>query len=425
MNLAFRREMLSLALALAAGVAAGYAFGGVRAGMVVAGVGWVAILLWRLRRLLGYVAPGGAPGRPPPLGGICGTIAQRIYAAQTASNAENARLGRQLSRNMGLIEGVRDGVLLLDSRDRILWHNSRAGLLAGLRDDDSGLAITNFLRAPQFVGYLARGRFATPLQMESPTLGGHWLEVSITSYRDGMRLLLLRDITRLKHLEQMRSDFVANLSHEMRTPLAVLRGDLENLGQVPQARRKELLASMDGQVARMTRLMDSLLRLSHLEGRGDKQPMPVAMAPVVRRAAAGHKKGRIKLDLDEELRILGDEAALESVATNLLDNACKYSDDPVSVRLWRDDDGAHLQVKDSGIGIAMEHLPRLTERFYRVDNSARRPGTGLGLAIVKHALLRCGGRLRVQSRPGAGSTFVCHFAPASIAAPGNCCKAVT
>ena len=416
MNLAFRRELLNLLLTLAAGAAVGYAAGGMGIGMVAGGAVWIVIVLLRLRRLLGYVAPGfGTPRRPPPLGGICGTIAQRIYAAQRAGAAENARLGRQLSRNMGLIEGVRDGVLLLDSRDRILWHNSRAGLLAGLRDEDRGLAITNFLRAPQFVSYLARGRFATPLQMESPALGGHWVEVSITSYRDGMRLLLLRDITRLKHLEQMRTDFVANLSHEMRTPLAVLRGDLENLGQVPEPGRKELLAGMGMQVARMTRLMDSLLRLSHLEGRADEQPVPVAMAAVIRRAAAGRHRERIELELDGQLRILGDEAALESVAANLLDNACKYSDGPISVRLWRDDEGAHLQVKDGGIGIAMEHLPRLTERFYRVDNSARRPGTGLGLAIVKHALLRCGGRLRVQSRPGAGSTFVCHFAPAAIA----------
>ncbi|HVK99918.1 MAG TPA: phosphate regulon sensor histidine kinase PhoR, partial [Dongiaceae bacterium] len=225
------------------------------------------------------------------------------------------------------------------------------------------------------------------------------------------------------NLEQMRKDFVANVSHELRTPLTVIKGYLETFLDVmgesnPQLKRG--LAQMQQQAHRMELLVNDLLLLSRLETENTTQPMKaVTVGRLLKQvyndahALNGDKGHRIQLEADENLAIFGDENELRSAFSNLVMNAVKYTPDKgnILIRWWADADGAHMSVQDDGIGIDAKHIPRLTERFYRADQSrhAKTGGTGLGLAIVKHVLIHHGAHLAIESEPGEGSTFTCHF----------------
>ena len=226
----------------------------------------------------------------------------------------------------------------------------------------------------------------------------------------------------------MRKDFVANVSHELRTPLTVITGYLETLlDNVEQINPRWLrpMQQMQQQAGRMQNLLNDLLLLAKLEATdypSDSQPVAVDLLLLSiksdAQALSGARRHRLQLQADPHLKLKGSEAELRSAFSNLIFNAVKYSPDEseISIRWWSDEQGAHLAVQDSGIGIEAKHLPRLTERFYRVDSSraSHTGGTGLGLAIVKHVLLRHRGRLDISSTPGKGSTFTCHF-PASQA----------
>ena len=239
----------------------------------------------------------------------------------------------------------------------------------------------------------------------------------------------MRDVTRLHQLEQMRKDFVANVSHELRTPLTVIAGYLETLLDNVEAvnpRWLRALQQMQQQGARMQTLLNDLLLLAKLEATdypSDNQPVP--LEPLLQTILAdaqvlsGSRAHQLSLDVEPGLRLKGSDSELRSAFSNLVFNAVKYTPDAgeIQVRCWSDAEGAHISVRDNGPGIEARHLPRLTERFYRVDSSraSHTGGTGLGLAIAKHVLMRHRGHLQVQSRPGHGSTFTCHFAPAQIA----------
>jgi two-component system phosphate regulon sensor histidine kinase PhoR len=226
----------------------------------------------------------------------------------------------------------------------------------------------------------------------------------------------------------MRKDFVANVSHELRTPLTVIAGYLETLldnVEEVNPRWRRALQQMQQQASRMQNLLNDLLLLARLETSDDPaETQPVAVDQLLQsiksdaQALSGARRHRLQLQADPHLKLKGSEAELRSAFSNLIFNAIKYSPDEseISIRWWSDEQGAHLAVQDSGIGIEAKHLPRLTERFYRVDSSraSHTGGTGLGLAIVKHVLLRHRGRLDISSTPGKGSTFTCHF-PASQA----------
>jgi two-component system phosphate regulon sensor histidine kinase PhoR len=240
-------------------------------------------------------------------------------------------------------------------------------------------------------------------------------------YGEGQHLLLVRDVSRQMRLENMRKDFVANASHELRSPLSVIAGYLETLYHDP-ALHEDLqgpVAEMRRQADRMTSIIQDLLALSKLEESdeivgGDYVDVPALLA-VLRKdvlARPNHPRDvRVKIESSATLR--GDEPEIHSAFSNLVDNAAKYTppEGSVEMRWWVDDDGAHFSVTDTGIGIPAEHIPRLTERFYRVDAGRSRAtgGSGLGLAIVKHVLQRHGGTLDVDSTIGVGSTFTCHF----------------
>jgi len=265
--------------------------------------------------------------------------------------------------------------------------------------------------------------------MPAPVNANISLEVRVVPYGKGKRLLQARDITRLHQLEIVRRDFVANVSHEIRTPLTVVHGYVETMLESSEAFLgpwKRILGQMQVQTLRMQRIVDDLLLLSRLETRRNNEGQGVVgVYPLLRgivegaRQLSGDSGHQVSLEADERLRLVGNSHELESAFANLVYNAVRYTPagGEIRIRWWLSGSGPCFSVTDSGIGIAPEHIPRLTERFYRVDvgRSRESGGTGLGLAIVKHVLTRHDGKLVVESEPGNGSVFTCCFPHARVA----------
>jgi two-component system phosphate regulon sensor histidine kinase PhoR len=313
---------------------------------------------------------------------------------------------------------------VLSDDNEVLWLNPVAERLLGLRSpQDIGLQITHLVRHPAFVGFLNQERFEDSVELPSPTNDEVLLSAHITPYGKRRRLMLVEDITQVRRLEQMRRDFVANVSHELRTPLTVINGYLETFldsGDDCCRPWRQPMQRMHEQTERMLNLIEDLLILSRLETDGAQRhehPVPVpellhsvAEDAINLSAQSGHE---IRVEADSELWLLGCESELHSAFSNLVFNAVRHTPNrgEVVIRWHADDGGLHLEVQDDGEGIPATHIPRLTERFYRVDRGRSRNcgGTGLGLAIVKHVLNRHDGRLRITSEVGAGSTFSCDF----------------
>jgi two-component system phosphate regulon sensor histidine kinase PhoR len=282
------------------------------------------------------------------------------------------------------------------------------------------LRIDNLVRNPDFVRYLHGGLYSTPVIVRIDTPVERYIAFQLISYGEDQRLLMLRDVTREVRLEQMRKDFVANASHELRSPLTVVAGYLETFGAAPGLGELAApVAEMRRQTDRMTRIIEDLLELSRFEASDAPikgSPIDVAgMAGLLRKdvlARPTHPR-QVEVNIESNSCLIGDEAMVQSAFSNLVDNAAKYTpaDGSMLIRWWTDAQGAHFSVRDTGPGISTEHLPRLTERFYRVDPGRSREtgGSGLGLAIVKHALHRHGAHLEIDSIEGRGSTFTCHF----------------
>lgn len=392
-------------------------------------LGWTLSQLLRLHKwLLEH-----RPDEPPPDGyGLWGEIFDSIYHLQRRNQKARGRLQAVIDRVQESTTALKDAVVMLDSQGNLEWWNRAAETLLGLRTpQDSGQPITNLVRDPRFKDYFERGQYVDALEIPSPLNDRLRLQVHITRYGNQEHLLLVRDVTRLHQLEQMRKDFVANVSHELRTPLTVISGYLETLldnVEEVNPRWQRALQQMQQQSTRMQALLNDLLLLARLEATdypSDNQPVAVhRLLQVIVHDAQALSAGqhRIELDADPQLFLKGSEGELRSAFSNLVFNAVKYTPSGGEIRIcWRTDaDGAQLLVEDSGIGIEAKHLPRLTERFYRVDSSraSTTGGTGLGLAIVKHVLLRHRGQLRVSSELGHGSTFSCHFAAAQVV-PGR------
>lgn len=312
-----------------------------------------------------------------------------------------------------------EGVIILDAADRVEWCNPLAEAHFGLNSAfDIGQQITYLARQPEFVRYLALQGTVQPLILRGTRQDGITLSIKLIAYGEGKRLLISRDITQLERLENMRRDFVANVSHELRTPLTVVNGFVETLQDMP-TRDSEMaqraLHLMSEQTSRMTHLVEDLLTLSRLEN--EQNPLheeAVDVCGLLReieqegRLLSKHKH-RLNLMLETEAGLLGNRNELRSAFANLLSNAIRYTPDGGTIEMrWAQQNGqAVFSVKDSGIGIAPQHIARLTERFYRVDRSRSREsgGTGLGLAIVKHVAMRHQTRLEITSEEGQGSTF--------------------
>ncbi|RRV22539.1 phosphate regulon sensor histidine kinase PhoR [Pseudomonas sp. o96-267] len=420
-----RRLLLLICACLLLGFITGqYAW--VLAGGLAIHLGWTLSQLLRLHKWLREHKP----DEPPPDGyGLWGEVFDSIYHLQRRNQKARGRLQAVIDRVQESTAALKDAVLMLDSHGNLEWWNRAAETLLGLKTpQDSGQQLANLVRDPRFKEYFERGNYADALEIPSPINDHRRLQFHITRYGNREHLLLVRDVTRLYQLEQMRKDFVANVSHELRTPLTVIAGYLETLLDNVEAinpRWLRALQQMQQQGARMQTLLNDLLLLAKLEATdypSDNQPVAADLMLLSikndAQALSGEHLHRITLEADPHLKLKGSEAELRSAFSNLVFNAVKYTSagGDIRIRWWGDEQGAHLSVSDSGMGIEAKHVPRLTERFYRVDSSraSNTGGTGLGLAIVKHVLLRHRGNLEISSVPGKGSTFTCHFAPAQV-----------
>ena len=319
-------------------------------------------------------------------------------------------------------------VVVERNTQRVLWFNEAATPLLGLhypRHQDAPLVAA--LQPLPMAQWLASGRNAEPMiDVASPANPDLRLHLRLIPYSDELWLLVARDVTKMMRLEHMRRDFVANVSHELRTPLTVVHGYLDMLDPEDNPDWAPMLAEMQRQSQRMTQLVEDLLTLSRLEARDTLPEEHVAVAPMLatlRREAEALSQGRHRISVvdDAQVDLCGSTKELHSAFSNLVANAVRYTpaDGEIHVRFGRDaDGGATLSVRDTGYGIPAAHLPRLTERFYRVSTSRSREsgGTGLGLAIAKHVLGLHDARLDIASEVGKGSTFACRFGPARVLA---------
>jgi two-component system, OmpR family, phosphate regulon sensor histidine kinase PhoR len=364
---------------------------------------------------------------PPSIGGIWGDIigqVVRLHRRKQFHKQRLVQLFRELRRSTAALP---DGVIILSTQREIVWFNRQAARLLGLkRPMDLGLRIDNLIRSPEFILYLHGDDFALPLVIRPPVHAELYLALQMVPYGGGQSLLLVRDVTRQMRLEAMRKDFVANASHELRTPLTVISGYLDTMaddGSIDPSWAGPI-RDMRAQAQRMNAIIADLLVLSRLESTDGEAPrdaidVPSMLERLHRDALVNADRPRhVVVELESSEGLYGSANEIESAFTNLLVNGMKYTlaEGTVRMRWWTDSEGAYFSVIDSGIGIPAEHIPRLTERFYRVDagRSRGQGGSGLGLAIVKHALQRHGGWLDVQSTEGKGSTFTCHFPPERI-----------
>jgi two-component system, OmpR family, phosphate regulon sensor histidine kinase PhoR len=411
------------------GCGVGWLFGSVWGGLACAvalHLAWVLANLFRLEWWLRHRSY----ADPPDVGGVWGEIIAQVVRLHRRKRFHKQRfvqLMRQLQRSTAALP---NGVVILNAQREIVWFNRTAARLLNLRSTaDLGMRIEHLLREPEFVRYVASGDYANPIVIRPTTGEDSYLSFQVAPYGEGQLLLLVSDVSRQARLEAVRRDFVANASHELRSPLTVISGYLETLAQDPalDADLQGPVAEMRRQAERMTGIIRDLLELSRLEDSAEVEggePIDIAaLAALLRKdvlARAQHPR-EVRVRIESAAQLRGDEPDIHSAFSNLVDNAAKYTpaEGSVEMRWWVDEEGGHFAVIDSGMGIPSEHIPRLTERFYRVDRGRSRMtgGSGLGLAIVKHVLQRRGGTLEVQSALGAGSTFTCHFPAERVVAP--------
>jgi two-component system phosphate regulon sensor histidine kinase PhoR len=397
-------------------------------GLAVLASGLAIALFWQLRefRKLKRWASQPRLTDPPEGDGAWGEVFNFLHRHRRATLKRRRELARLMVRSRRGAQALPYGVAVLDADYRLDWCNDAARDHLGLDPErDRKQAIVNVVRAPEFVEYLRAADFSEPVRLGAPG-SERTLSLQIVSFGVEEHLLLSQDVTGAARVEAMRRDFVANVSHELRTPLTVLAGFLETIQdlKLDASRVRDYVGMMAPQAERMKRLIDDLLTLSSLE---HAPPPPVAeriaLRPLLRRVRSEAEglsggKHRITLESAGEYDLLGAESEISSAFVNLVSNAVRYTPAGGEIRLrWNSTDaGAEFSVEDTGIGIDPEHLPRLTERFYRVDRGRSREtgGTGLGLSIVKHALARHQATLAIDSTPGKGSRFTARFPAARL-----------
>jgi two-component system phosphate regulon sensor histidine kinase PhoR len=383
----------------------------------------LVVLAYHLRHLYAlrrWLERGETPD-PPRARGVWDELHALLHRSRRESARREAELAESLARWRAAARALPDGVVILDG-DRIAWCNDNARVHLEIDAvNDAGRPITHLVRIPEFLEYLEGGDYSRPVIVQPPHTPGRVLSLQVVGYGEDQRLVLSRDVTQFKQVERMRREFVANVSHELRTPLTVVSGFLETLRDEDDPRARErYIGLMAEQSKRMERLVEDLLVLSALES-SPPPPMdePVDMSALLERLGAEARalsggRHRIEVESAPGVDLVGSEKEISSAFGNLVSNAIRYTPERGTVKLrWHPTpEGAAFDVEDTGIGIAAEHIPRLTERFYRVDRGRSREtgGTGLGLAIVKHALGRHGAALDVASTPGKGSRFSARFA---------------
>jgi two-component system phosphate regulon sensor histidine kinase PhoR len=371
------------------------------------------------------------PSRPVPAGsGDWEQAFEQLHRHMRATREDSAAQAALLVRFRNALLAMPDALMVLDAHERIEWCNPTAEACFGIdAAKDAGQPVVNLVRQPDFVAYLSRGVFDEPFTLRLARGGGLALSVRVVPYGRDQKLLLARDVTHAERTETMRRDFVANVSHEMKSPLTVLSGFVEMLAdgkiKTDDRRGREVIGMMEEQATRMGRLIADLLLLSELESSPPAEDKAIEMKPLLlalRADAEALSAGRhsIVAEMDGPAQLLGSEPELRSAFSNLLGNAVRYTPERGEVRMkWTLRAGQPVfEVRDTGIGIDARHIPRLTERFYRVDSSRSREtgGTGLGLAIVKHVASRHQASLEIDSDPGRGSRFTLVFPVRRMAA---------
>lgn len=403
------------------------AFAGTLAGLVFFNIALLGLLIQHTRHLVALeqwlLASDHTPSSIPAGSGIWDNVFAHLARYVRSQNQSQQLINLELRQLQSVTAAMPDGIVILDERDHIEWCDPVAEKHLGINLElDVGQQITNMVRQQSFVEYLAAGKFNKPLILRQMRHHRLTLLMQLVPYGNKQKLLISRDITSYERIETMRRDFIANVSHELRTPLTVIGGYLEMLSvdsEIDPEMQRHALASMTEQTTRMQRLVEDLLTLSRLENTLNKlSESPVTIASLLRELhheAESLSGGRhtINLTIVSEDQILGSREELRSAFGNLISNAVRYTPEggSISIRWEVKDRKGMFSVRDTGVGIEQEHIPRLTERFYRVDNSRSREtgGTGLGLAIVKHILNRHQARLKINSKVGKGSEFCIQF----------------
>ena len=407
-------------------------------GAWLGGLVWLGLDAWRAQQVLKALR-NDAAGLPTRGSGVWGELSERIRKLLRNREQQTRQAEDRLQEFLAAIQASPNGVVLLDAQGRIEWCNQTAAGQFGIdAERDLMQHLANLVRDPAFVAYLASWNYSRDVLIDASPQGvaqrGHpvRLSVQVHPYAGNRRMLLTRDITSLEQAEAMRRDFVANVSHEIRTPLTVLAGFVETMQTLPldADERVRYLALMGQQSQRMETLVNDLLTLSKLEGSAAPSALQWNRARALLAQCENEARGlserlapqqghRLSFSVEADLEIAGASTELQSAMSNLLSNAVRYTPPGGEVAAsWRllPDGRAEYAVRDSGPGIAAEHIPRLTERFYRIDRSRSREtgGTGLGLAIVKHVAQRHGAELRIESTVGKGSRFALIFPPARV-----------
>ncbi|WP_166210522.1 phosphate regulon sensor histidine kinase PhoR [Cognatiluteimonas telluris] len=423
---AWWRSLAGSGLLLVVAAIAGWLAGRPWAFVAMAALALAGWQLWSLWRVLQRLS---ARSHAPVGHGRGGwqRLQRLLHRGQQEARVRNRKLVALLRAYRAAADALPDAVVVVEpSHQRIVWFNQAATRLLGLvAPADIDAALGERLPGLSIAHWLASGRHAEPIaDIASPMSPQLRLSLRLVPYSDELWLLVARDVSKLVRLEGMRRDFVANVSHELRTPLTVVHGYLEMLDPAELPAWAPMLAEMQRQSQRMTQLVDDLLTLSRLESQDTIADDSVAMQPMLaalRNEAHALSQGRHDIIVEDAapLDLLGSQQQLHSAFSNLVSNAVRYTPGGGSIRIGFEagaDGGAVLWVRDSGRGIAAEHLPRLTERFYRVSTSRSREsgGTGLGLAIVKHVLQLHQADLAIESQPGSGSRFACRFPPERV-----------
>ncbi len=363
---------------------------------------------------------------PPNVDGVWGEVYYLFYRSQQRQRKRKKLLVSYLNRFKMMTKAMPDATVVLRHGSEIEWFNEAAQRQLGLRHpQDLTQRIDNLIRLPSFVAFLRNQNNGEPLEIPSPDHEGMTLSIVVIPYGNDRRLLVARDVSQLHRLEETRRDFVANASHELRTPLTVINGYLETMADSPDDDPVKVqwgspVKVMYEQSLRMTSIVDDLLMLSRLETSPREIHREVVDIPSLIRLVAeegrelsGDKKHVIRVEVDDSIRLRGNRPQLYSVFTNLVFNAVHYTPagGTIVIRWYLTESGVCFEVEDSGVGIAPQHIFRLTERFYRVDVGRSRDagGTGLGLAIVKHILDHHDGHLTIESMVGKGSVFRSRF----------------
>ena len=416
-----KNEIIYLSMLVITSIFVGYIFDQILLFITLSLFAYIFFMLKNLFKLHNWISDRKA--ELPDAQGYWGEIFNELYLLEKQKKKQQKLLSTALSRFKKAAEALPDGVVILSQHNFIEWVNPIASSLLGISyPKDSGQKINNLIRHPDFQHYLRKNNYSKTITFPAPDNVDKTLTIQIIPFGYKQKMIFCRDITHISKLEEMRTIFVSNVSHEMRSPLTVLSGYLEMFSDKPPADEKSFklaISNMYQQAMRMQRLVTDLLALSKMETAPVEHTALVDIYTLLialkenAEVLAKDKQHTITLKADQELNLRGNSDELHSLFSNLINNAVRYTPEHGNITIsWQKlHDEAVFSVSDDGPGIASQHIPHLTERFYRadVDRSRESGGTGLGLAIVKYAIERHDGRLEIRSTLGKGTTFTCYF----------------